>query len=184
MQFPIVNATIKLSPIKKEKNTTTGNLFVVKEVKSASQRLKPTSKQTAASKVVEVSVPREELRSRLRYEHQCSLPRVPLIEVKINKHGFQVRRLLRMFPNRHIVLCDIKSGVWRSHNATSLGLRYREFLLQYYCAWCKGIENFILSSSVCCAFTKVNLRRSLKKNKNKSNSFFVPPDVLCYAYLT
>ncbi|XP_068734129.1 serine/threonine-protein kinase PAK 3-like isoform X1 [Montipora capricornis] len=87
MQFPIVNATIKLSPTKKEKNskTTTGNRYVVKEVKSSNQI--PPSKPTAVSKVVEVSVPREALKS--RYKQTCPLPSVPLIEVKINKHGFQ-----------------------------------------------------------------------------------------------
>jgi len=183
MQFPIVNATIKLSPIKKEKNTTTGNLFVVKEVKSASQRLKPTNKQTAGSKVVEVSVPREELRSRLRYEHQCSLPRVPLIEVKINKHGFQVRRLLRMFPNRHIVLCDIKSGVWRSHDATPLGLRHREFLLQL-CLMQRHRKLHIIIERMLRLYKSESSSFIKKQNRNKSNSFFVQPDVLCYAYLT
>ena len=92
MQFPIVNATIKLSPTKREKNskTTTGNRYVVKEVKSSNQI--PPSKPTAVSKVVEVSVPREALKS--RYQQTCPLPSVPLIEVKINKHGFQVRFLL------------------------------------------------------------------------------------------
>ena len=89
MEFPIVNATIKLSPVKREKKTTTGNMFVVKEVKSANQR--PFTKPTAVAKVVEVSVPREALKSRSRYEQKYFSPSVPLIEVNINKHGFQVR---------------------------------------------------------------------------------------------
>lgn len=88
MQFPVVNATIKLSPIKKEKNKKTGSLFVVKEVKSANQRSQPAA--SAGSKVVEVSVPREALTSRSRNEQQCFSPTVPLIEVNINKAGFQV----------------------------------------------------------------------------------------------
>lgn len=88
MEFPIVNATIKLAPVKKEKNATAGNLFVVKEVKSANQR--PFKKPTAVGKVMEVSVPREALKSRSQYEQKYCSPSVPLIEVNINKHGFQV----------------------------------------------------------------------------------------------
>ena len=83
-----MNATIKLSPIKKEKNKKTGSLFVVKEVVSANQRPKPAA---VGSRVVEVSVPREALKSRARNEQQCFSPSVPLIEVNINKAGFQVR---------------------------------------------------------------------------------------------
>ena len=98
MQFPAVNATIKLSPVKKEKKTTTGNLFVVKEVKSANERA--ITKKTAGSKVIEVSVPREALKSRSRYQQNCALPSVPLIEVNINKHGFQVRILVLMLTGR------------------------------------------------------------------------------------
>ncbi|XP_073256496.1 serine/threonine-protein kinase PAK 2-like isoform X2 [Porites lutea] len=89
MEFPIVNATIKLSPIKKEKTKKTGSRFVVKEVKSANQPKNPVK---ACSKVVEVSVPREALKNRTRphYEQQCDgSSSVPLIEVNINKVGFQ-----------------------------------------------------------------------------------------------
>ncbi|CAH3025166.1 unnamed protein product [Porites evermanni] len=89
MEFPIVNATIKLSPIKKEKTKKTGSRFVVKEVKSADQPKNPVK---ACSKVVEVSVPREALKNRTRphYEQQCDgSSSVPLIEVNINKVGFQ-----------------------------------------------------------------------------------------------
>lgn len=90
MQFPVVKATIRLSPTKRETSKNSGSLFVVKEVKSANQRLKP----AAGSKVVEVSVPREELNSRERYESQSSLSTVPLIELNINRAGIQVRGLL------------------------------------------------------------------------------------------
>lgn len=85
MEFPIVNATIKFSPVKKEKKATSNNRFVVKEVKCANQ--KPSTKPLVASKVVEVSVPREALNSRSQQTY--ALPSVPLIEVNINKHGFQ-----------------------------------------------------------------------------------------------
>lgn len=85
MQFPVVKATIRLSPTKKEKSENSGSLFVVKEVKSASQRLKP-----AGSKVVEISVPREELNSRARHESQSPSSSVPLIELNINRAGFKV----------------------------------------------------------------------------------------------
>ena len=105
MEFPIVNATIKLSPIKKEKTKKTGSRFVVKEVKSANQPKNPPLK--ACSRVVEVSVPREALKNRTRphNEQQCNgSSSVPLIEVNINKVGFQVRRggclkyVIRSFP--------------------------------------------------------------------------------------
>lgn len=89
MEFPIVNATIKFSPAKKEKKATSSNRFVVKEVKCANQ--KPSTKPLVASKVVEVSVPREALNS--RSQQTCALPSVPLIEVNINNHGFQVSML-------------------------------------------------------------------------------------------
>ena len=89
MEFPIVNATIKFSPVKKEKKATSSNRFVVKEVKCANQ--KPSTKPLVASKVVEVSVPREALNSRSQQTY--ALPSVPLIEVNINKHGFQVSML-------------------------------------------------------------------------------------------
>lgn len=86
MQFPVVNATIRLSPTKKEKSKNTGSRFVVKEVKSANQRQRP-----AGSKVVEVSVPREALNSRACYESESPLSSVPLIELNINRAGYQVR---------------------------------------------------------------------------------------------
>ena len=89
MQFPVVKATIRLSPTKKEKSENSGSLFVVKEVKSASQRLKP-----AGSKVVEISVPREELNSRARHESQSPSSSVALIELNINRAGFKVCQLL------------------------------------------------------------------------------------------
>lgn len=89
MQFPVIKATIKLSPTKTEQSKNSGNLFVVKEVKSANQRLKPSA--ATRSKVVEVSVPREELKSRERCESQSSLSSVPLIELNINRAGYQVR---------------------------------------------------------------------------------------------
>ena len=88
MQFPVVKATIRLSPTKKEKSKNEGSRFVVKEVISANQRLKPTG-----TKVVEISVPREELKSRERCGNQSSLSSVPLIELNINRAGFQVRSL-------------------------------------------------------------------------------------------
>ena len=112
MQFPAVNATIKLSPVKKEKKTTTGNLFVVKEVKSANERA--ITKKTAGSKVIEISVPREALKSRSRYQQNCALPSVPLIEVNINKHGFQVR-ILVLNVDRTVT----NSAIQRSHNTVS-----------------------------------------------------------------
>lgn len=92
MEFPIVNATIKLSPLKKEKTKKTGSRFVVKEVKSANQQKNPVK---ACSRVVEVSVPREALKNRTRphcEEQRNGSSSVPLIEVNINKVGFQVRR--------------------------------------------------------------------------------------------
>lgn len=109
MQFPVVKATIRLSPTKKEKSENSGSLFVVKEVKSASQRLKP-----AGSKVVEISVPREELNSRARHESQSPSSSVPLIELNINRAGFKVRQLLI-----HSIDCScmrLRRGKYTSHN--------------------------------------------------------------------
>lgn len=94
MQFPVVRATIKLSPAKKDRSKNSGSLFVVKEVKSANQR-----PSYSGSKVVEVSVPREALTSRAHHENQSPLSSVPLIELNINRTGFQVRGLLGNFLN-------------------------------------------------------------------------------------
>ena len=90
MQFPVVKATIKFSPTKQDRSQNTGSLFVVKEVKSANQR----HQSNGGSKVVEVSVPREELKSRFYHGNQSPLSTVPLIELNINRTGFQVRGLL------------------------------------------------------------------------------------------
>ena len=115
MQFPVVKATIRLSPTKKEKSKNSGSLFVVKEVKSASQRLKP-----AGSKVVEISVPREELNSRARHESQSPSSSVPLIELNINRAGFKVCLLIiRWFMHaikearntRHTIFCPADAVV-------------------------------------------------------------------------
>lgn len=90
MQFPVVRATIKFSPTEQDRRQNTGSLFVVKEVKSANQR----QQSYGGSKVVEVSVPREELKSRVYHGNKSPLSSVPLIELNINRTGFQVRSLV------------------------------------------------------------------------------------------
>ncbi|XP_058956785.2 serine/threonine-protein kinase PAK 3 isoform X1 [Pocillopora verrucosa] len=85
MQFPVVRATIKFSPPEQDRRQNTGSLFVVKEVKSANQR----QQSYGGSKVVEVSVPREELKSRVYHGNKSPLSSVPLIELNINRTGFQ-----------------------------------------------------------------------------------------------
>ena len=87
MQFPVVRATIKFSPPEQDRRQNTGSLFVVKEVKSANQR----QQSYGGSKVVEVSVPREELKSRVYHGNKSPLSSVPLIELNINRTGFQVK---------------------------------------------------------------------------------------------
>lgn len=120
MEFPIVNATIKFSPVKKDKKATSNNRFVVKEVKCANQ--KPSTKPLVASKVVEVSVPREALNSRSQQTY--ALPSVPLIEVNINNHGFQVSMLF------WVRSCWILSA---GHTIRAIG-RPLSWLLLKYCS--------------------------------------------------
>ena len=139
MEFPVVKATIRLSPIKKEKNEK----FVVKEVKSASQRLKP-----AVSKVVEISVPREELNSRARHERQSPSSSVPLIELNINRAGFKVCQLL---IHSIVHACDKKREIIKRHTtfcpAEAIVLvKQVALMIKHPCLKLPGFKNNMFSS--------------------------------------
>lgn len=127
MQFPVVRATIKFSPPEQDRRQNTGSLFVVKEVKSANQR----QQSYGGSKVVEVSVPREELKSRVYHGNKSPLSSVPLIELNINRTGFQVRSLVWNVVNMREWASEMRNTL--SHNI--LNDLWLEMMIFCCCTW-------------------------------------------------